>query len=132
MPAPQKETHRRSTRFTSHTTIGTTPMADNDNRPADLGAGKYGQARALADKAMRLEAEGDQEAADRLFDEAQRIDPDAVAAALDEAVTSRPAHVEGPASDAEIAAMSRTIEPHADAPDRANITGSGSGADAEK
>jgi len=107
-------------------------MAENDTRPSDLGAGKYGQARALADKAMRLEAEGDQEAADRLYDEAQRIDPDALAAALDEAVTSRPAHVEPPASDAEVAAISRTIEPHADAPDRANITGSGSGADAEK
>jgi hypothetical protein len=106
-------------------------MADPDNRPADPGAGKYGQARALADKAMRLEAEGDQEGADRLYDEAQRIDPDALAAALDEAVTSRPAQVEPPASDREVAAISRTIQPHADAPDRSGITGSGSGADSE-
>ena len=106
-------------------------MDDPDNRPADLGAGKYGQARQLADKAMRLEAEGDQDGADRLFDEAQRADPDAVAAALNEAVTDRPAHVEGPGDDAEIARISREIQPGADAPDRAGITGNGSGADSE-
>jgi hypothetical protein len=107
-------------------------MADPDNRPADLGAGKYGHARALVDKAMRLEAQGDQEAADRLYEEATRVDPDAVTAALEEAVTDRPAHVEPIASDAEIARMSREIKPGADAPDRAGITSSGSGADSEK
>ena len=110
-------------------------MSDNASDPADraedTGSGKHGHARALADKAMRLEAEGDQDGADQLFDEAQRTDPDAVADALNEAAALRPTDVEPPGSDAEVERISRELEPHADAPNRAGITGSGSGADSE-
>jgi hypothetical protein len=107
-------------------------MSDTEPGAGDAEGGKHGQARRLAEKAMRLEAEGDQDGADRLFAEAQRIDPGAVAAALDEAVTSRIPDPPPPAPDAEIARISRTIQPGADAPDRAGITGTGSGADGER
>ena len=73
--------------------------------------------------------------ADRLFAEAGKIDPDAVAnaladAAADPADTATGADM-GPQDDDEIAAMSRTVLPGPDAPSRAGITGSGSGADDE-
>jgi fumarylacetoacetate (FAA) hydrolase family protein len=42
------------------------------------------QARALAEQALRAQAEGSNEEADRLFSEAQRLDPDAVATVLNE------------------------------------------------
>jgi hypothetical protein len=107
-------------------------MADPEDRPDNHGDGKHSQARQLADKAIRLEAAGDQDGADRLFAEATRADPDAVAAALEEAGAERPASAAPPASDAEVAGISRTIQPGADAPDRAGIGGFGSGADTEQ
>ena len=107
-------------------------MADPQDRPDDSGGGKHGQARALAEKAIRLEAAGDQEGADALFDEAQRADPDAVAAVLEEAGNARPRAVEPAGRDSEVAAISRTVQPGADAPDRAGISGTGSGADNER
>jgi hypothetical protein len=106
-------------------------MADPEDRPDDQG-GKHSAARQLADKAIRLEAAGNQDGAERLFAEATRADPDAVAAALDEAAALRPGSAAAPASDAEVAAVSRTIQPGADAPDRAGIGGFGSGADTER
>ncbi len=107
-------------------------MADPQDRPDDTGGGKHAQARSLAEKAIRLEQAGDQDGADALFDEAQRADPDAVAAVLEEAGGARPKSVEPAGRDADIAAMSRTVQPGADAPDRAGISGTGSGADNER
>ncbi len=45
---------------------------------------KHEQARALAEKAVRQQDAGQDAAADASFDEATRIDPDAVAEVLDE------------------------------------------------
>ena len=99
------------------------PNAHNDT------VGRHGPARLMAERAIAAQNAGDEAEADRLFAEAARIDPDAVTAALDSAVVQSPAAIPPAQNDAELAAMSRTVEPHADAPDRANIGGSGSGAD---
>ena len=93
-------------------------------------AGRYATARAMAERAAAAEARGDQDEADRLFAEAERIDPEAVANVLAEGVTSR-AGDPGAQNDEEVAAMTRTVEPGQDAPSRAGITGPGSGADAQ-
>jgi hypothetical protein len=86
----------------------------------------------MAEQALRAQAAGDQDEADRLFAVAERVDPEAVIAVLQEhsqdPVTNADA---GPQDDAEIAAMSRTIEPSADAPSRSGISGRGSGADTQ-
>jgi hypothetical protein len=50
----------------------------------DPESGPARQARALAEQALHAQAEGDHGKADRLFSEAQRLDPDAVAAVLNE------------------------------------------------
>ena len=92
---------------------------------------RFANARALAERALRAGSEGDSETADRLFAEANRIDPQAVEAVLNEAVVSREPPPP-PASDEEVAAMSRTVKPHSDAPSRAGITRDGSGADNER
>ncbi len=42
-----------------------------------------------------------------------------------------PAAAEAPQDDAELAAESRTVEPGADAPSRAGVSGRGSGADTQ-
>ena len=106
-------------------------MAD-DYQERDGTAGRHQTARSLAEKAIRAQARGDGDEADALFAEANRIDPEAVANALSEGVTDR---VQGeatePQDDAEIAAMSRTVEPGSDAPSRSGIGGRGSGADNE-
>lgn len=107
-------------------------MADPADRRGADNTGKHGQARQMADKAMELEARGNQEEAERLYDEATRADPEAVAAALHEAVTPRLTPEETrPARDREVAAMTREVRPRADAPDRAGVTGPGSGADGQ-
>jgi hypothetical protein len=93
--------------------------------------GRFAAARRLAEQAVRAQSEGDDATADRLFAEANRIDPQAVAAVLEEAVADRQPPPP-PQSDEEIAAMSRTVRPHADAPPRAGITPDGSGADSER
>jgi len=66
-------------------------MADADQE-VSAGSGRRGQARALAVQALNAERRGDQEQADRLFTEADRIDPEAVADVLqeDEAVSHQP------------------------------------------
>src|SRR3954451_20894248 len=66
-------------------------MADTD-QGVSSGSGRRGQARALAVQALDAERRGDQEQADRLFTEADRIDPEAVADVLqeDEAATRQP------------------------------------------
>ncbi len=98
-------------------------------------AGKREAARALAEQALQAQAAGDDEEAERLFTEAEKTDQDAVVALLQEragdandAATGADAE---PQNDDEIAAMSRTIQPGADAPSRAGISGRGSGADTE-
>lgn len=57
-------------------------MAQDNAAPADEG-GKL-QARRLAEQAVQAEQAGDQETADRLFAEADRLDPGAVADVLNE------------------------------------------------
>lgn len=47
-------------------------------------ASKHEQARALAEKAVAQQQAGQDAAADATFDEATRLDPDAVAEVLDE------------------------------------------------
>jgi hypothetical protein len=104
-----------------------------DLEQTDGAAGKHGAARLLAEQAIAAQAAGDQDKADRLFAEADRADPDAVVAALqehagdpDDGATAADA---GPQDDAEIEAMSRTVEPGSDAPSRSGMSGRGSGAD---
>ncbi len=111
-------------------------MSD-DLDQADGAGGKHGAARHLAEQALRAQAAGDEEEADRLFAEAERADPQAVAALLEErrddggAALAPQDDAEAPQDDAEIAAQSRTVEPGADAPSRAGISGRGSGADTQ-
>ena len=92
---------------------------------------RFAHARALAEKAVRAQSEGDSETADRPFAEASRIDPAAVEAVLEEAVVTREPPPP-PASDEEVAAITRTVRPHSDAPPRAGIWQGGSGADSER
>ena len=58
-------------------------MAQNDPDPAD-DEGRLAQARRVAEQALAAERGGDQDTADRLFAEAERIDPSAVADVLEE------------------------------------------------
>lgn len=104
--------------------------ADGKQDGADGAAGRHEAARRMAERAVQVDSTGDAEEADRLFAEAARIDPDAVATVLAEQGEPDDADL-GPQSDEEIAAMSRTIEPDSDAPSRSGITGSGSGADGQ-
>ena len=107
-------------------------MADIQE-PDDFGEGKHGQARRLADAALTAQREGRHEDAERLLDEAQRTDPQALEDALagTQAGSQAGAKLDAAeiATDEEVARISRTIEPGSDSPSRAGITGSGSGAD---
>jgi len=109
-------------------------MSDELDQTDGVG-GKHASARLMAEKALRAQAAGDGEEADRLFAAAERIDADAVVAVLQERRDDPAASADtrpqdgGPQDDKEIAAMSRTIEPGADAPSRAGVSGRGSGAD---
>ena len=98
-------------------------------------AGRHQHARTLAEQAIRAQAEGDDDTADRLFAEASKIDPDAVANALAEAASEPSDSATGsdaePQDDEEIAAMSRTVQPGSEAPSRSGVGGRGSGADNE-
>lgn len=94
--------------------------------------GKHLAARQLAERALQAQADGDGDEADRLFAEAERADPQAVIAVLEERGGSRPTTSDTmPQDDDEIAAMSRTIEPDSAAPSRSGVSGRGSGADTE-
>ena len=105
-------------------------MPDGTQGEDEVDGGKHGGARQMVDAAERALAEGDETRADALIDQALRTDPDGLADALaqDSDAPALPGDAV-PASDEEVEAISRTIEPHADAPSRAGITGSGSGAD---
>ena len=104
---------------------------DDSLQQGDGIAGKHGAARVLAEQALAAQTRGDEDEANRLFAEADRADPDAVIAVLQErSGSAAPAGTDkGPQDDEEIAAMSRTVEPGADAPSRAGVSGRGSGAD---
>ncbi len=56
-----------------------------DNRPSDPDEGKIAQARRLAEQALEAERTGDTDTAERLFAEAERLDPTAAADVLNEA-----------------------------------------------
>ena len=89
----------------------------------EVDTGKHGAARQQAERAEQ----GGERSADML-DEALRTDPDGLANVLAEDGPVL-AGDEGTASDADVAAISRTVAVGADAPSRSGITGSGSGAD---
>jgi hypothetical protein len=103
----------------------------SDSQGSDeVDGNKHGGARQMADAATRAQADGrDAEAAD-MIDQASRTDPEGLANALaqDDDAPPLPGDADTP-DDEEVAAISRTVQPHADAPSRAGITGSGSGAD---
>ena len=107
-------------------------MADPNDRSSDAEAGKHAQARQLAEKALRLQAAGQEAEAEALLAEATATDPTAVEAVLNEGVASRAPAFEPAQDDEDIARMSRVIEPGSAAPSRAGITDSGSGADGER
>ena len=105
---------------------------DDGLRQGDGIAGKHGAARLMAEQAVAAQARGDDEEAGRLFAQAERADPDAVIAVLQERAAEMPGRTGEdamPQDDEEIAAMSRTVEPGSDAPSRAGVSGRGSGAD---
>ncbi len=97
-------------------------------------AGRHATARAFAERALAAEARGDQDEADRLFAQADKLDPEAAATVLaerrDEASGPAAAGDLGPQRDEEVAAITRTVTGH-DARPPAGITGSGSGADSQ-
>ncbi len=106
-------------------------MSDELDQTDGIG-GKHASARQMAEQALRAQAAGNGEEADRLFAAAERVDPQAVIALLQERSGDAPATADtAPQNDEEIAAMSRTIEPGADAPSRTGISGRGSGADTQ-
>jgi hypothetical protein len=99
-------------------------------------APKHAHARRLAELAVEAQAAGDDDRAELLFAEAEKTDPEAVAAfladrAADPCDTATSADAERQDDD-EVAAMSRTVQPGSAAPSRAGITGAGSGADDER
>lgn len=106
---------------------------NDDDRPDDVGEGKHGTARRLAEAGLRAEREGDQARADELFDEAERTDPEALENVLMEnPVPRRRVSGQGFGDDRGVERMSRTVQPGSDSPSRAGITDEGSGADSER
>ncbi len=71
-------------------------MSRDNDTPAD--EGHISQARRLAEQALAAERAGDRAAADRLFAQAEKLDPEAVGAVLDEdaSVAPRPRPGGGP------------------------------------
>ncbi len=87
-------------------------------------------ARQMAEQAIAAEGRGDADEAERLFATADRIDPAAVIAVLQErAAGTPPNRPTEEQDDEEVAAMFRTVQPHSAAPSRAGVSGRGSGAD---
>lgn len=104
-------------------------MSDDPSQtPRDHGAadGKHGGARNTAEAAMRAERQGDADRADLLMRQAEKADP---SAAIDVVVERENAPIPTETTSAELAKMSETVQPGSDAPSRAGIGGSGSGAD---
>ncbi len=111
-------------------------MSDLMDGNGDAGAEKHGQARSLVEAALRARRAGEDDRADLLMEQARRTDPQAVEDLLMEIGPSElspdePDMVDPETSDREVALMSRQVEPGSNAPSRAGITGSGSGADSQ-
>ena len=87
---------------------------------------KHDQARKMAEAAMRAEQAGDTDRADDLIAQAEKADPDAVLDVISERDDET---IPFETSDDELSVESETVQPHSDAPSRAGISGSGSGAD---
>ena len=100
-------------------------MSDSSN---DDGA-KHESARHEAEAALRAQERGDNAEAERLFEQANRTDPEALEDVLQEGGAPLPSDTAGIPDDEEVARISREIKPHSDAPSRSGITPSGSGAD---
>ncbi|EHH68947.1 hypothetical protein [Gluconobacter morbifer] len=107
-------------------------MSRIDDDPFEGEDRKHATATQLAEAALRARKSGDMTKAEQLMDEAERTDPEAAANVL--AQSDAVLDSATPASDEEVAAMTRTVEPHSDAPSRAGIfeNEDGSGADSEK
>lgn len=80
----------------------------------------------MAEAALRAEAAGDTTQAESLLEQAERTDPDAVVDVVSERSDMA---LPVAADDTELSTVSETVQPGSDAPSRAGISGSGSGAD---
>ena len=89
--------------------------------------GRHEAARHMAEAALRAEAAGDTTQAESLLEQAERTDPDAVVDVVSER-GDMPLPLAAD-DDTELSTMSETVQPGSDAPSRAGISGSGSGAD---
>ncbi|MBS1103788.1 hypothetical protein JK202_12320 [Gluconobacter sp. Dm-62] len=115
-------------------------MSIIDDTPFEGEDRKYRVATEQAEAALRARQIGDDALAERLLNEAERTDPEALANVLqrDSPASRSPNHTTPPpASDEEVAAITRTVQPGADAPSRAGILdgngdADGSGADSQK
>jgi hypothetical protein len=93
----------------------------------DTGAGGPPRARALAEQAMRAQAAGRDAEADQLFELAQQLDPDAVAAVLAEHDAALvPDARDRPTADQDAADLSRDAGQVGDAASYPGSTGLGS------
>ena len=107
-------------------------MADVSDRP-DRDGVRREQAEHLADRAAQARRAGSPADAEGKEDEALRTDPEGLAnelAASDAAAPeTTPDARDGDTSDEAVHAITGTVRPGSDAPSRAGISGSGSGAD---
>ncbi len=101
-------------------------MSDDTDTTGDSNADdtKHEAARRMAEAAMRAEQAGDTDRANTLIDQAEKTDPDAVVDVVEE--MGGGTVPEGEVGDD---LGSETVVPGSDAPSRAGISGSGSGAD---
>ena len=107
-------------------------MADVSDRPDREGV-RRGQAENRADRAAEARRDGSAAYAEREEDEALRTDPEGLANEL-AAADAAPPEPTADASDHDdgdeaVHAITGTVRPGSDAPSRAGISGSGSGAD---
>ena len=106
-----------------------TVSPDEVREESNAAPGKHGGARALAEAALRAQGEGDDARAEELFTQATRTDPDAVIDVLQETGADAAPDARDVATDRDVELETRQVRPGSDAPSRAGITGSGSGAD---
>lgn len=105
-------------------------MSDKVNEESNSAPGsKHGAARAQAEAALRAQQEGDDVRAEELFDQATRTDPEAVIDLLQETGADAAPDARDAATDRDVELEMQQVRPHSDAPSRAGISGSGSGAD---
>ena len=97
----------------------------SENQGATGEEDRRSDSRSLILKAEAARRDGNDDEADRLLDEATRIDPQAT----EDAIAESPRADAAAGSDEDVRLVTATIQPHSDAPSRAGITGSGSGAD---